>query len=121
MIRIRQVRDAVAATTYFFGEGANSQAEGEEGVWIGKAVSGLGLTPEMAVGKQEFSDLLHGYAPGNIPVFQRFDSARIPGWDLVVSPPKSISIAANCLDPKFSVPVAQSFADAAYQSFRYFV
>ena len=123
MFKIAQRRSVTQTVDYFLHEPELSQEE-KTGVWIGRGALEIGLTPPpqkpqailapdgkparpslqpsgMIVTEKDFRRVLEGYAPDSSPSYGRPLNAyvrpnRRAAWDCVVSPHKSISVAALC-------------------------
>ena len=119
-----QVRHSVDGTIKYFLREPNLSASERQGVWMGTGVQELGMVPGPAghptaaasestpeprkiVVETDLRDVLRGYAPWCADWRHRGRAlnARYPGpggnrrcaWDCVISPHKSVSVAALCL------------------------
>src|ERR1700722_6217680 len=116
MLRIHQSISAAQAKQYY------TQAldrkdyytrEGEQpGIWFGKGTERMGLTGEG--GKEDFFALLENRQPGTqerLTVRDKGDKRR-PGWDLVFSPPKSVSALREITgDQRINAAILDSVKD----------
>ena len=125
MFKIAQRRSVAQTVDYFLHEPELS-AEEKTGVWLGRGALDLGLNPPaqrpqailapdgqpasarvqpagMIVTERDFRRVLEGYAPDSSPSYGRplnayVRSNRRAAWDCVVSPHKSVSVAALCTE-----------------------
>ena len=125
MFKIAQ-RCSVSQTVDYFLHEPELNAEEKVGVWVGRGALDLGLTPPaqksqailapdgqpasariqpagMIVTDPDFRRVLEGYAPDSSPFYGRPLNAyvrpnRRAAWDCVVSPHKSVSVAALCTE-----------------------
>lgn len=95
MITIRHTQNAAAWWAYYLADPALS-AEERRGVWYGRACETLGWRSGGLVDGEEFACLLDGYTLDRRScVLQRLPNRRC-GYDVVISAPKSVSVAALC-------------------------
>ena len=138
MFKIAQRRSVGQTVDYFLHEPELSTEE-KIGVWLGRGALELGLTPPqkpqailgpdgrparaslpspgMVVTAPDLRRVLEGYAPASSPFYGRPLNAyvrpnRRAAWDCVVSPHKSVSVAALCTakaDPELPRLVRRAF------------
>ena len=139
MFKVAQRRSVSQTVDYFLHEPELS-AEERTGVWLGRGALDLGLTsptsePQAILGpdgnparsslqpaglivtEPDFRRVLEGYAPPSSPSYGRPLNAyvrpnRRAAWDCVISPHKSVSVAALCTqraDPELPRLVRTAF------------
>jgi conjugative relaxase-like TrwC/TraI family protein len=112
MLKIRQIRDVASRTAYHTG-GAGLEP-GEKNVTFlgcGAALAGF-RTDTHAITSQALALALDGVAPDGSYLGLRRSPKRRAGWDVCLSPHKSISVAALCLNPELGQKVRGAWADA---------
>lgn len=114
MLKIRCRHDAGPAARYFT-QDSNLSAEERVGTWGGKLAAGLGLQGD--VDPKDFLSLLHGFHPKGFPICARLHVNRRSAWEIVLSPDKSISIAALASSP-WKQAVQDSFNEAVRSTFQ---
>lgn len=114
MLRIRVIK-AVAPRVRYHLHSPALTAEEKRGHWQGAGAPAAGLDAALPVAEQDFARALRGYAPDGRYLGRQRKANRRAGWDVVLSPHKSVSIAALCLPEKVSRYVRESW-DLAVRS-----
>jgi conjugative relaxase-like TrwC/TraI family protein len=98
MLKIRPITNIPARVAYHTGGAALTTAE-KLAFFLGQGAERAGFPMQRhAITADALASALNGYAPSGAYLGLRRSSKRRPGWDVVLSPHKSISIAALCLD-----------------------
>ena len=96
MLSLRAFSNATQRVRYFLQDSGLEAAE-KRGFWIGKGAEAIGLEPNSRVSKDAFHSVLQGYDPRSGRFLgQRYHFNRRAGWDMVLTPHKSLSVAALC-------------------------
>lgn len=113
MLRIRIIKAVGPRVRYFLTSPALTDEE-RQGVWLGAGASEVGYAGEVTA--SDFHAGLEGYGPHGNYLGQRRKTDRRAGWDIVLTPNKSISVAALCAPPEVAKLVRESW-DAAVSDF----
>ncbi len=113
MLRIRIIKAVGPRVRYFLTSPALTDQE-RQGVWLGAGASEAGYADEVTA--RDFRAGLEGYGPHGNYLGQRRKIDRRAGWDIVLTPNKSISVAALCAPPEVAKLVRESW-DAAVRDF----
>lgn len=89
------------------------------GTWSGAGAEAQGL--QDTVSKEVLANLFRGYPPdGTEPWVQNADSAsRVPAWDTVCSPPKSVSVLWSQADFHIRKQIEQAHNEAVHKKNQY--
>src|SRR6516162_8222024 len=101
-----QVRHSIAATLDYFAKDPSLSQHERQGVWLGRALSLIGIQSGSAILSEELECFLHGYSPSGERLFARKKENRRCAWDCVVTAEKSVSVAALCSNESASVQAA---------------
>jgi conjugative relaxase-like TrwC/TraI family protein len=118
MLRIHQSVSAAQAKQYYtqsLGRGDYYTRNGEQpGHWYGKGAERLGLSGE--IGKDDFFALLENTHPstGERLSVRDIGDKRRPGWDLVFSPPKGVSVLRHFGDER----IAKAMTESVHETLR---
>ena len=101
-----QVRHSIAATLDYFAKDPSLSQHERQGVWLGRALSLIGIQSGSAILSEELECFLHGYSPSGQRLFSRKKENRRCAWDCVVTAEKSVSVAALCSQESALVQIA---------------
>lgn len=116
MVKIQVRHDVQGAVDYFLGD-PQLDAEEKQGLWIGDGCEQAGLVAGSSVSAADFQSMLEGVTPAGRNLFLTKKLNRRAAWDAVVTPHKSISIAALCLASDVSSKVLEAFKAAVMRLF----
>lgn len=108
MLRIRVIKAVAPRVRYFLAGSALSDTE-KIGQWRGASAEAAGFNTSTPINARDFEQALEGYAPDGRYLGQQRKKARRAGWDVVLSPHKSISVAALCLPSEIASEVREAY------------
>jgi conjugative relaxase-like TrwC/TraI family protein len=111
MLKIRVIRDVASRVDYHKAGIGLSDAE-KTGHWLGGGVAAAGFAHDAGVSAEALAAALSGYALDGTYLGQRRKPNRRAGWDVVLSPHKSISVAALCLPDAIAAKVREAWESA---------
>ncbi|AHF95034.1 hypothetical protein OPIT5_00425 (plasmid) [Opitutaceae bacterium TAV5] len=108
MLKIRVIRDVASRVAYHTTGKGLTDAE-KRGIWAGDGSRLAGYTDVTA---ESLAAALTGYDMQGSYLGQRRKPNRRAGWDVVLSPHKSISVAILCLPPRIAQKVRRAWDSA---------
>jgi conjugative relaxase-like TrwC/TraI family protein len=118
MVKFQVRHDVQAAVAYFLADSLLSDDE-KQGVWLGSACAPARIQPQSIILPSDFESVLNGRSPRGELLCSSIKANRRAAWDCVVTPDKSISIAALCLATDLSKKVIEAFRSALTRLLRH--
>ncbi len=118
MVKIQVRRDPGAAVSYFLSDPQLSESE-KRGIWLGNGCEEARMEIRALVTKSALESVLNGRGPSGDRLVQKVKENRRVAWDTVVTPHKSVSVAALCLVADVALRVREAFDAAVTELFRH--
>lgn len=118
MLTLRTFTNATQRVRYFMRDAGLDEGE-KRGVWFGQGAAKIGLAPGSPVAEKAFHCVLEGFHPESKRYLGlRYHENRRAGWDIVLTPNKSISVAALCAsDPAMRSLIRNAWNEAITDTF----
>lgn len=114
MIKLQVRHDVAAAVSYFLEDAALSKEE-RTGVWVGSGCAHARIPEGTLISATDLTSMLSGRSPRGERLGEILKPNRRAAWDCIVTPDKSISLAALCLSKAISERIKAAFKAALAQ------